>query len=317
MDALENRMRQSRINMVAVGAGRVDWTYFKWEGHPDRWSGDVTQTGTDVLAEQAARFGVWADHVSAVVDVFAARYLQAHPEAAAITADGKPSQYLVSTTQLVEGEFGKDLLEMLDYIAANYPVDSISLTELAYRIEGYGNDDKAAFMAYTGRSDWPRLSNGTIDIDHTSIGDWRSHEVGRFLEKAAGVVHGHGKQLFLDVNVSWANLGLEANEYGQKYGLMLQYADRIVVWDYFGLSGYKPEHTTEIAAYLAKYGPDRVIISIGMWSTGGGVIMPGELRRGMLAALQSRIPNLWITPSKDLGNDHWRVLTEVWAGAGP
>jgi len=212
----------------------------------------------------------------------------------------------------VEGEFGANLLAMLDYIAANYPVDSISLTELAYRIDGYGADDLAAFLTYTGRSDWPRRPDGGIDIDAPSIGEWRSHEIGHFLERAAATVHAHGVQLFMDVNVSWGDLGREAKEYGQDYATMLQYVDRIVVWDYFGLSGYRPEYTTEMASYLAKYGPERVILSIGLWKRGGSKISPDDLRRAMQTAQQSPIPNLWITPSQYLSDEYWQVLAQMW-----
>ena len=313
VNMLEQKMISSKVNMVALGAGRLDWTYFKWSGHSDSWSSDVQNTGIDFLAEDAARFGKWSDHISAVVDVLATHYIETHPQAAAISADGKASKYLVSTMQLVEGDFGNELVAMLDYIAANYPVDSISLTELAYHTDGYGVDDKAAYMSYTGRSDWPRMPNGQINIDHPSIGEWRSYEIGRFLEKAAATVHKHDKELFMDVNVSWGNLSNDASEYGQNYTVMLKYVDRIVVWDYFNLSGYKPEYTSQIANYLAKFGSDRVILSIGMWAKNGKTISADELRRGMQAAIQSPLPNLWITPSLYLTDAHWQVINDLWS----
>jgi hypothetical protein len=34
--ALNTQMKQSGVNLVALGAGRVDWTYFPWPGHSDR-----------------------------------------------------------------------------------------------------------------------------------------------------------------------------------------------------------------------------------------------------------------------------------------
>jgi len=313
VDALEANMRQGGVNMVALSAGRADWTYFKWEGHPEAWSSDVQNTGIDFLAEDVARFKAWADHISVVVDVYASRYVAAHPESAAISADGNPSPYLVSTMQLVEGQLGSDLLQMLDYIAANYPVDSIALTELAYHVDGYGNDDQAAYMAHTGLSDWPRRANGQVDFEHPSVGEWRSYEIGRFLEKAAAIAHGHGKQLFMDVDVSWGNLSNEASEYGQNYAVMLQHADRIIVWDYFSLSGYNPEYTGDIAGYLEKYGPDRVILSVGLWGKNGSIVSPDQLRLAMQAALGSPIPHLWITPSLYLSDQHWQVMKELWS----
>jgi hypothetical protein len=308
---LEQKMMRAGVNMVALGAGRLDWNYFKWQGHEDWWSGDVRETGTDFLGQDAARFSKWS-HVSAVVDVFAPRYIASHPQAAAVSSLGKRSANLVSTMELVQGDFGNQLLDMLDYIAAHYPVDSISLTELTYYTEGYGEGDKAAYRAYTGRPDWPRNLVGLVNIDDPSIGQWRSYEISRFLEKAAAVVHGHNKQLFIDVEVSWGHLQNESTGKGQDYALLLKSADRLVVWDYFGLSGYRPEYTGDIAHYLTKYDSSKVIISVGLWSKGGGVIRPDALRRAMQAALKSEIPNLWITPSHYLSEEHWKVLMQVW-----
>jgi len=307
---LEQKMLDAGVNLVALGAGRVDWTYFKWQGHEAVWSSDVKATGIDFLAEDAARFGKWAT-INAVVDVFAPRYIAAHPQAAAVSWLGQPSDHLVSTMQLVKGEFGQQLLAMLDYLAAHYPIDSISITELSYYMEGYGADDKAAYMAHTGQADWPRLPNGRVNIDHPSIGEWRSYEISRFIAQAAAIVHRHHKKLYMDVEVSWRNLGLEGTDRGQNYGMLLQSADRLVMWNYFGLSGYPPEYTSRIAQSVQKYGPDRIIISIGMWAK-NGVISPEALRLAMQSGLQSPIPHLWITPSLSLSDKHWQVIRTLW-----
>ena len=311
VDVLEQKMQNANVNLVALGAGRLDWSYFKWEGHDANWSSDVGDTGIDFLAQDAARFSQWAK-VDAVVDVFAPRYIATHPQSAAVSWLGKRSTSLVSTTELVSGEFGNQLIEMLDYIAAHYPVDSISITELSYYTEGYGDDDKATYKAYTGRADWPRNPTGLVNIDDPSIGKWRSYEIGRFLERAAATLHRYGKKLYMDVEVSWGKLELEATDKGQNYGVLLQYADRLVVWDYFGLSSYKPDYTTAIAHYLNKYGQNRIIISVGLWAAGGGVLSPDALRQAMQAGVKSEIPNLWITPSLYLSDQHWKVLADVW-----
>jgi hypothetical protein len=111
-------MELSGVNLVAVGAGRADWTYFPWRDHPDRWSNEVKTTGIDYLLEDSLRFGKWA-HVSAVVDVLAPLYIQAHPETAAISWVGVPSQNIVGMVELVDGKFGQDLLEMIGEVAAS------------------------------------------------------------------------------------------------------------------------------------------------------------------------------------------------------
>jgi hypothetical protein len=118
----------------------------------------------------------------------------------------------------------------------------------------------------------------------------------------------------MDVEVSWGRLDRESAEKGQDYAVMLQHADRLVIWDYFGLSGFRPEYTGEIARFLAKYDPDKIVLSIGLWARGGGFISPDALRRAVQAGLQSTIPNLWITPSQYLSDDHWKALTDIWGG---
>jgi hypothetical protein len=311
IDALETNMKLSGVNTVALGAGRLDWNYFKWQNHENWWSQDVQDTGIDFLEADSKRFGKWAK-VDVVVDVFAEAYIKEHPESAAISSLGKKSKNLVSTTELVDGSFGRQMLLMLDYISSNYQVDSISITELAYYTEGYGDDDKASYMSYSGRDDWPRHSDGMINIDDPSIGQWRSYQVGRFLERAANIVHKHGKKLYMDVEVSWGNFNRESTERGQSYSVMLKYVDKIIIWDYFGLNDYNPEFTEEIARYTRKYGADRVVISVGLWSKDGGVISPDLMRRAMRSSIEGGISNLWITPSNHLSKEHWEALAEVW-----
>ncbi|MDI9394576.1 MAG: hypothetical protein QM426_03800 [Euryarchaeota archaeon] len=308
---LEKKMKSSGVNTVALGAGRLDWNYFKWEGHEDCWSYGVKNTGIDFLAEDSKRFSKWAD-VDIVVDLYAPKYIKEHPGSSAISCTGKPSTYLVSTMELVEGDFGEQILEMLEYISTNYQADSISLTELAYYTEGYGDDDKAAYMSYTGRDDWPRHPDGSINIDDPSIGRWRSYEIGRFLDKAAKITHKNNKKLYMDVDVSWEDLRKESTERGQSYRVMLEHVDKIIIWNYFGLKDYDPKVTREIAReYGLKYDPNRIIISIGLWKKGDDVISPEELKQAMQFSRLGGIDNLWITPSNKLSDEHWKSISEV------
>jgi hypothetical protein len=216
----------------------------------------------------------------------------------------------------VNGEFGSLLVEMVDYIAAHYPVSSISLTELDYYIDGYGEDDLAAFRLFSGRRDWPRSQDGSINIDHPSVGKWRSHEVGRFLERAAAAAHSHGKKLYLDVQVEWDHLERHGASHGQDYGVMLGSADRLVVWNYFGLAGRPPEFTNDVARSLKGFGQDKIILSVGLWPKEGAPITPPALRVALLAGMSEGILNQWVTPSRFLTQEHWDVLASVWAGAG-
>ncbi len=311
VDNLEVLLLQSGINFVALGAGRVDWTYFKWADQPENWSGDVSTTGIDFLAEDAARFHTWAK-VDAVVDVYAPRYIESNPQTATISWLGQPSLYLVNTMDLVDGEFGKLLLDMIEAIAANYPVDSISLTELMYYTDGYGDIDRIAYMNYTGRTDWPRLPNGLVNIDDPSIGEWRSREIARFLSKAHAITTKYDKQLFVDVAITWqapSNLGIE---HGTSYDVFLEEADRVVIWNYFALNGYKPEYSQNLAEIFLQKTNGRAILSIGLWGKNDQTITPAELEAAILATQKGGIQDIWITPSLMMSDAHWEVLRRLW-----
>ena len=306
------QMKAAGINMVALAAGRTEWAYFKWGGHQADWASAVSDTGVDILADDSATYGQFAQ-VNAVIDVYAPNYIVAHPDKAAINVLGQPSPNLVSTAELVNGEFGRKLLDMVGSIAANYPnVDSISITELSYRIDGYGPDDLALYKAATGRTDWPRQSNGQVDIDDPSIGNWRSAVMGGFLGRATALAHKYGKQLFMDVSVSYGNLGLMTNNRGTNYNVMLQNVDKIVVWDYFGEDGYPPAYSQDIAKFLTQFGLDRTILSVGLWGAAGTTVTAPDFKSAIQAAQSGGMPNIWICPGSMMGADHWQALKDLW-----
>lgn len=311
IDQLEQKFKAAGINLVALGAGRVEWTFFKWPGHQTQWSNDVKDTGIDFLAEDTARFGKWA-HVDAVVDVFAPNYIRAHPEKAAINYLGNASENLVSTTELVQGEFGQMLLDMIEGIAANYPVKSISITELDYHSDGYGADDKASYLAYSGRTDWPRLNNGIINVHDPTIGNWRSHMLDIILDKAVVIAHRYGKEFFLDVQQSDDSNDPLTNLHGTNYKLVLEHTDRLVVWGYFGLDGTDPQTYYDYAKFLLTFGAKRVILSFGLWDATDPTITCDELRQAILACQSGGLANIWITPSTMMSDTHWQELDKIW-----
>jgi len=318
--ALETRLKQVGVNMVAVGAGRSDWTYFPWPDHPDQWSDEVKTTGHNYLLEDSLRFGKWA-HVSAVVDILAPLYIQAHADTAAISWLGQPSKNLVNTMELVDGPFGQDLLDMIDNIATHYPVNSITLTELVYYVDGYGEQDKAAYLAYTGRSDWPRTADGHINIDDSSIGTWRSYEIGRFLEKAACIVHRQGKLFFVEARIGVDSEGRVFANKGTDFNLFLVYADRLIVRCSYDPNSRNPQVISEIAQYLAHYQYGRVIMSIGLWDKDYDPVVAKSQMASISAvdfqsvlqtAGQAGVEDYFVTPSFLMSDAHWQVLEEFW-----
>jgi hypothetical protein len=309
---MQDLLQKAHVNMVGLAAGRVEWAYFKWAAHPEYISGDVKDTGVDFLADDSARYGQFAS-INAVIDVLSPSYIQAHPGTAAINALGQINPNLVGTMELVNGAYGQLLLQQVQYIAANYPhVNSISITELSYRLDGYGPQELTSYKAYSGKADWPRLSTGQINIDETSIGSWRTHILGAYFDKLTAAAHAYGKQLFLDVCLNPNHLNWEGNEMGTRYDLMLTHVDKLIVWGYYYLENYPPEFLETASQLLTKYGSDRIIMSIGMWGP-NNAIMPADLfSRGLQASAKGGIPNMWVTPSIYMNADLWTVLDNYW-----
>ncbi len=323
--ALEDHLRQVGVNMVSLGAGRVDWTYFPWRGHSDSWADAVRTTGVDYLKDDAQRFGKWSQ-VSAVIDVLAPLYIKTHPESAAVSWSGQASQNLVGLMELVEGPFGKQLLSMIDYIAANYPVNSITLSELVYYVDGFGDQDKAAFLAYSKLADWPHTADGKIDLDDPAIGKWRAYEIGRFVGQAATVAHKSNKQLFLEVHINLDDAGKVWLQNGTDYDELLKSADKLVVWGNYNMEGRALGAIVNVAYYLTRFEPERVILTIGLWDKNYSSDTPKQdmsaipaedLRTALSAADQGEIKNLGVIPSFLLGDEHWQVLQAMWGPKTP
>jgi hypothetical protein len=317
---LEKKMRLAGINTVAISAGRVDWTYFPWKSHSDRWSDEVKNSGLDFLGADSTRFSQWA-HVTAVVDVLAPLYIRAHPEAAAISWAGTPSKNLVGLMELVDGEFGQNLLDMINEISANYPVNSIMISEVVYYVDGFGEKDKAAFLAYSELKDWPRKSTGQIDIDAPVIGQWRVHELNRFYEKAAKIVHQNKKLLLVDEKVNVSKDGGVSLENGVNFDSVLQYADRLVVWGNYEQGEVSVQGVTALAKYLLHDQPQKTILQVGLWDSASSLDEPkgkmtavsSAVLKNVLTSLKNiGVENTVISPSFLVSDSHWVEINKLW-----
>ena len=309
---LEQAIQESGFNLVSLGAGRAEWTYFKWSGHTAQWSSDVKSTGVDFLAEDSGRFGAWA-HVDAAVDVLSPLYIQQHPEAAAISLDGTPSPNLVSTMQLVEGPYGQQLLDMITAIASGYPVDSISVNELAYHLDGYGPDDKSAYLAYSRRTDWPRLPNGAINPDDPGLVTWRSYEVNRFLGQARDIAHRYGKSFYANLTLALGPDGLPLSTDLAAIQALNSVSDRVILWNNLNLSQVTSQQLARVADALAPVDHNRVIFVIGLWGQPTTQpITPLQLQSAMQVLQQHGFANLWITPASLMTTAHWQAAAAGW-----
>ncbi|HKS51884.1 MAG TPA: hypothetical protein VJS67_08435 [Pseudonocardiaceae bacterium] len=308
---LDTQMSRSGVTAVGVSAGRADWTTFPWPAAPDAWSAPVRADGHDLFGDAIRVLGA-GKYTSAVVDVFAERYLAAHPDLAARDSSGQRVPYQASTVELVNGELGRRLLAMIDYLARTYPIDSVDLTELQYHSEGFGEDDKQAYLAATGHSDWPRDSSGAIAVDDPSIGRWRSGLIADFVRRAADIVHAQHKELIVDVRVSRDDPSRDGEENGQCYRALLVHADRLLVWNYFGLASGSPEDTRKLAKHLSQLGRGRFIMSIGLWGPDNSVVGPDDLTIALRSSERGGVPDEWVTPYGLMTDVHWKALAFNW-----
>jgi hypothetical protein len=301
------RPQVRRAEVVGVGAGRVEWTYFRWPGHEDAWSNHQRgEPEQDLLLEAARAFRAEGLSVAAFVDLYAPGWIRAHPGSAAVRADGTPSTEQVSLAELADGAFGARVVEMVEDLAARYPVEAVNLTEAAYADASFGAADLASFRALTGRRDWPRDGHGHVNLEDPAVWEWKSILFERFVAKAAQAVRRHRKQLWVDVAASWKDLARDGRDFGQDYARLLKVADRVVVWDYFALEGLPPSASGDLARHLAaSYPASHFDVSIGLWGKGGAVVGPADFAAALDAALEGGATQVWVTPNDQLTDEHW------------
>jgi biofilm PGA synthesis N-glycosyltransferase PgaC len=299
--------------VIGIGAGRTEWTYFRWAGHEDRWSNHQKGAQKDLLLTATRELHDQGLKVVAFVDLYAPKWTRTHPGTAAIQADGTAHPEQVSLAELAEGEFGNLVIEMIGYLAARYPVDAIDVTEAAYRQTSFGPADLVSYAKATGRAAWPRDWRGRVDVDDPSIWEWKSALVEKFVARAAAAAHQHGKPLYMDVAASWKDLRRDGKDHGHDYARLQRVADRLVVWNYYALEGRPPGASRDLAARLAAtLEPGRWTMSLGLWGRDGKTISPGDLSLALAASIEGGARHIWITPNEQITDAHWNAVLHNW-----
>ncbi|MBI5067116.1 MAG: glycosyltransferase family 2 protein [Deltaproteobacteria bacterium] len=301
------------VDMVGVGAGRTEWTYFRWEGHEDRWSNHQKGEARDLLRTATEELRRRGHRVAAFIDLYAPQWIAGHPGTAAVQVNGKPHAEQVSLAELCEGRFGDLVLEMVEYLAAHYPVDAVDLTEASYGDTSYGEADLDSYRRVTGRKAWPRDWRGRVDVNDPSVWEWKTRLFTGFVARAAEAAHRHGKLLYVDVAASWKDLSRDGRDHGQDYRELLRHADHLVVWDYWVLEGQPPEASKALAERLgAVLPPGRWTLSLGLWGPGGRPVTPEELAQGLAFSLAGGARRIWVTPNDQLRPPHWEEILRAW-----
>lgn len=314
-DAIRKVAERPMINkaeIIGIGAGRSEWVYFRWEGNEASWSNHQKGEPKDMMRLAANTFHSTGARVAAMIDLYAPNYIATHPEAAALRFDGYRSPDQVSLVELTQGKFGTIILNMIDYLAGHYPIDIISLTEIPYYSFSFTAEDLVSYRDFSGQRNWPRDSSGMIDRNDPRIWAWKSQLMEDYIRKAAEIVHRHGKDIYIDVPVSWKNFALEGKEAGLDYRRMLKHADKLVLWNYYHLEGKSPEVSRSLSQYMRKNFPDSsYYISIGLW----GSNKPADassLDAAISSTLSGGSSQIWITPNDMLSDAHWDSVLRRW-----
>lgn len=314
LSSVLNRKDVGMAKVVGVSAGRPEWAYFKWKGHENDWSNHQKGAKEDMVAKAAATFHRSGFKVAAFIDIYGPKYIKEHPGTAAIGFDGKVNTEQLCFTEIVSGGYGRLILDMVGYISENYPVDIIDLTEMPYYSYSYNERDLKSYMEFTKRAGWPMTSTGVIDRDDPSIWQWRSALMEGYIGKAAAIAHRYGKELYVDVPVSWADFRRNGADSGLDYGRVLKHADSIVVWDYYYLEGQPPSVSEALSKYLVRTLPkDSFYVSLGLWGKTRGM-SPQELEQGLGATLRGGASRIWITPDSMITDEHWKAIRPYLSG---
>lgn len=311
LPALARRLDEVNANSVTISVGRLDWTAFPWAAYPEL----EAVPGRDHTAEAIKALGTGSDgrkrRITLTVDLLIPGWISTNPGLAGINFDGTRSTDFASVTALTTGPVGERLVEFVDEVTRRYQPDAVALTELMFDNNTYGGDDRDSYMLATGTTDWPRLANGDIDVDHPGIASWRSDALASVVARAAAAAHSNGATLDMDVRAPWDDPAGDRPESGHDYALLAAAADRLVLWNYFGLNGKEPDYSAELARAMAKR-PGRFAISVGMWGTDGR-ISAADLAKGLSASVAGGATAVAVTPSSMLDDDAWRALRRAWS----
>lgn len=300
---------------AGISVGRTDWTAFPWHDGGSGPGPPGRHTRRDYVANAMTVLGAGSGgsrRMTAVVDALVSGWIAADPAIAGVAADGKRSTSMASLTALTRGPVGDRLIAFVAAVSERYRPYAISLTELFLDTYTFGADDLASYRTATGAADWPRTNAGGIDTADPRIAAWRADAVTSVVRRARDAAHRYGVKLTMEVRAAWPGSHTDPRQSGQDYTSLLKVADRLMVWDYFGLNDQPATYTKKLAHSMSTRGAHRFITSVGLW-TAHGTISAGELATASRASVSGGIDSVWVTPATLMTSSHWSALRRAWA----
>ena len=308
--AIDARLDEAGANGVDLGAGRVEFTAFDWDAHPEA----AAEPGTDHLAAAARALARTADggqrQVGLIVDAYVPEWIVQDPSVAGVAPDGTRATYTASAAQLARGPVGDRLVEYVAALGARYEPSQIAVTELFLDTYSFGDDDLALFREMTGATDWPRTADGLPDDADATVGAWRS-------EVLAGLLRRMRILLAADARINWDDPAQGVPVSGQDYDVLLGAADRLVLWAYL-FGGRTPDEISRVTAALADAGYDmsRLVVSVGLWAPSSvdppGVIGADVLGQAVAEAATHGVTRVGVTPLSLMSDADWAALARAW-----
>lgn len=314
--AIGRRLAAAGATAANLAVGRVDWTAFAWDAHPDRAADGVAEADEDQVAAAIAtlREHLGEDvRLTLTLDALAPRLLEERPELAGEDLDGARHPEVASVSALEGGDVGDLLVELAGEVCRRYSPQRLALTELFVDTHTFGDADLDSYRRRSGAEDWPRTEDGAVDTAHESLGRWRSEALASLLGRVREAIAPHGALLEMDVRAPAEDPSASRPLSGHDYDILLTAADRLAVWNYFGLADQSPRHGARIASELAEHHPGRFTICTGLWAE-DGTISPQELGRGLRELSAAGAPAVAVTPLSLLTDAHWEAVAEAWSG---
>ncbi|MFK0005289.1 hypothetical protein [Paenarthrobacter sp. NPDC090522] len=313
---LAKRLDSVNATAVSLSVGRTDWTAFPWAGRPGSFSGEVSATGRDYVAEAIKAVGTSADgekrDIVLTIDVLLGRALQEDPSLAGRDVHGRASTSFAGVAALRAGAAGARLVALAAEVARKYHPTAVDLTELMFDDFTFGPDDLQDYKATTGQADWPRLGNGSIDTADAHIRTWRSEAMADIARKVSAAVEPFGVKAETDVRSPTKSASGDRAESGHDYDLLLKQVDRLHVWQYVGLNDERAPSTEELVRAMNRRAGSRMSLSLGMWAN-DGIISADTFRNALKDAARGGAQSVSVTPASLMEGAHWEALKEAWA----
>ena len=322
-EALDAHLDAAGVTAVDLGAGRVEFTAFDWPAHPEA----AAEPGADHLARAARALRLTADgeqrQIGLIVDAYVPEWIKQDPSVAGVAGYGAPAPYTASATQLARGAVGDRLVEYVAALGERYEPSQISVTELFLNIYSFGEDDLALFREMTGASDWPRTADGLPDDADPVVAAWRADVIAGLLTRMRAALDdvggGRGKQIVLavDARINWYDPARGDLVSGHDYDVLLEAADRLVLWAYL-FGEHVPDDIGRVTAALQEAGRDMSLltISVGLWVPTSedppGRMSTAEMAQAVAQAGTHGVTHVNVTPVSLMTDDDWAALARLW-----